>query len=415
MVSKQVKIASLRRNENNIKNGSQAIIESYIQSKMIRERNSSPSYVRITKSLLNRLCENHDLKTVTQEDIAQLLNKVRKPESEDPLHKWIGTYNFYISILKKFFKWYDAPYCMQGFKELRRKEVSIYKPTDIWTTEDDLLFLKYCPSVRDRAYHAISRDLSCRPSEILRIRIKDVVFKMAQDKQYAEILVNGKTGSRHIPLINSIPYLKDWLDVHPSRNNPNAYLIRSHRTRDKMTSGGLLVIYKRYKNDYFPKLLETDIPVEDKQLLQELLQKPWNPYIRRHSALTEKSKILKEHILRSHAGWQMSSKMPQKYLHYFGNESSESLLEAYGLKPKSEDINKLQPIVCPNCAEPNKIDAKFCFKCRMVLSYSAYLETKEEKEKESMALNSAVERLTERISQLEQKLTWANYSGGVSS
>jgi hypothetical protein len=28
---------------------------------------------------------------------------------------------------------------------LKRKEQSIYKPTDLWTVEDDLLFLKYCP------------------------------------------------------------------------------------------------------------------------------------------------------------------------------------------------------------------------------------------------------------------------------
>jgi integrase/recombinase XerD len=47
----------------------------------------------------------------------------------------------------------------------------------------------------------------------LKLRIRDVVFKMAGDRQYAEILVNGKTGSRHIPLIDSIPYLKDWLEV----------------------------------------------------------------------------------------------------------------------------------------------------------------------------------------------------------
>ena len=69
------------------------------------------------------------------------------------------------------------------------------------------------------------RDSSCRPHEIIKLRIKDVVFKMAGDRQYAEILVNGKTGQRHIPLINSIPYLKDWLDDHPQRGNPNAPLI----------------------------------------------------------------------------------------------------------------------------------------------------------------------------------------------
>ena len=68
--------------------------------------------------------------------------------------------------------------------------------------------------------------------------------------------------------------------------------------------------------------------------------------------------------------------MHQEYLHYLGNESNESILEAYGLKAKSEEtMDKMKPRQCPNCSELNKIDSKFCVKCRMVLSYDAYTET----------------------------------------
>jgi hypothetical protein len=130
---------------------------------------------------------------------------------------------------------------------------------------------------------------------------------------------------------------------------------------------------------FFPKLLELpSVPQEDKVKIKELLKKPWNPYIRRHSALTEKSKFLKEHVLRQHAGWSVGSGMPQKYLHYFGNESSESILEVYGLKPKAEEIDKMKPKQCPNCNEPCKVRDKFCPRCRMVLSYDSYIETIEE-------------------------------------
>jgi integrase len=69
-------------------------------------------------------------------------------------------------------------------------------------------------------------DLSCRPHELLDLRIKDILFKITNDgKQYAEVLVNGKTGSRPLPLINSIPYVKDWLESHPQRGNPSAPVI----------------------------------------------------------------------------------------------------------------------------------------------------------------------------------------------
>jgi hypothetical protein len=41
---------------------------------------------------------------------------------------------------------------------LKRKEQSIYKPTDLWTVEDDLLFLKYFPNKLDRCYHDIAKE-----------------------------------------------------------------------------------------------------------------------------------------------------------------------------------------------------------------------------------------------------------------
>jgi integrase len=108
------------------------------------------------------------------------------------------------------------PPVIENIPELKRKEKSIYRPTDLWTAQDDSLFLKYCPNPRDRCYHAMSRDSAVRPHELLKLRIKDVVFKLIPDskKQYAEILVNGKTGTRHIPLIDSIPYIKDWITNH---------------------------------------------------------------------------------------------------------------------------------------------------------------------------------------------------------
>ncbi|MDW0230922.1 MAG: hypothetical protein QOA62_02690, partial [Nitrososphaeraceae archaeon] len=61
------------------------------------------------------------------------------------------------------------------------------------------------------------------------------------------------------------------------------------------------------------------------------------------------------------AGWTSASNMHQKYIHYFGNESNESILEAYGLINKNkQEIDKLKPKSCSNCQEPNKIDSKFC-------------------------------------------------------
>lgn len=362
---------------------------------METEVNPSKSYVKAIVLCLRHLAKQtkKSFESTTREDIIHFLNSLKKSEPLDPSHQSIGTYNLYAVHLIRFFRWLYSPDmstaerpkadCVMNIAQLKRKEKSIYKPTDMWAAGDDLLFLQHCPSKRVRCYHAIARDSSCRPHELLKLRIKDVVFKMIGDKQYAEITVNGKTGQRHVPLIESLPYLKDHLDDHPMRTNPNSPLICGEvKSMGRfVTVGTLERWYRVYKNEYFPRLLKDPrVNPEIKNKIIDLLKKPWNPYIFRHSALTAKSKILKESVLRQHAGWQPGSNMHLKYVHYFGNESSESILEAYGLKTKAEEIDRMKPEQCPNCLEPNKPKSKFCIKCRMVLSYDGFTEILEEKE-----------------------------------
>jgi integrase len=210
---------------------------------LIAEVNPSAHYRKdIIKCLTKfiEFCHNpkeRNLKQLERKDVLAFLDSLRKSEITDPLHKWIGTYNLYRVHLIRFFKWLyfpdlepdkrPKPPVVEDIQQLKRKEKSIYKPTDMWTTEDDLLFLKYCLTKRMKCFHVMAKDTSCRPHAVLKLRIKDVNFKITPDKyQYAELMVNGKTRSRPLVLIDSIPYLKDYLDhEYPQPGNPNAILL----------------------------------------------------------------------------------------------------------------------------------------------------------------------------------------------
>jgi hypothetical protein len=398
---------------------------------MKREINPRLTYIRYTVQFLSELSRcigtQRAFQDMTKEDILCYLDRCRKPENEDPLHKWIGSYNIKRIILIRFFKWLyyplcnpqkrnelsaaeRKPECIMDIPRLKRKEVSCYKPSDLWTQEDDLLFLKWVTNKRDRCYHTMARDLSARPHEILALKLKDLVFKSVNGYQYADVLVNGKTGSRPIPLIQSIPYVKDWIANHPSRNNQNSPIFVGLGRRSMgraLTVNGLHQLYTYYKKEFFPKLLENPTVSEDKQRIKELLAKPFNPYIRRHSALTEKSAKLKFHTLNQHAGWSQRSNMAQKYIHYFGNESSESLLEAYGIVSKDrKSTDVLAPKICPNehCREPNAQDARFCSKCKMIMSFEGYQQALEEQKNKEAEVQILKEKYEQEMKTMREEI-----------
>jgi len=124
----------------------------YISS-LKSEINPSNSYKRNTIILLSKLSiffkNVKPFKDFTRQDILLFLDSFRKVETVDPLHKWIGTYNIYRIELMRFFKWLynpdieqnerPKPSVIENIPQLKRKEKSIYKPTDLWTQEDDSL------------------------------------------------------------------------------------------------------------------------------------------------------------------------------------------------------------------------------------------------------------------------------------
>lgn len=238
------------------------------------ESSLSDSYRRIiinTLSYMSKYFNNMPFRSIERDDLLSFLEHFRKSEKDDPMHKWVGTYNLNLTIISKFFRWLynpkqtskqrPVPLVIQNISKQKRKEKSIYKPSDLWTEEDDLIFLKYCPSKRMKCYHAVSRDTSGRPGELLNLSIKEVLFKMTPDnkkQQYAEIVVNGKTGNRSIPLFHSIPYVKDYLDhEHPQPGNPDAGFFSGTRKRlgQTITVDRLHGLYRDLKLDFFPKLL----------------------------------------------------------------------------------------------------------------------------------------------------------------
>jgi hypothetical protein len=128
-----------------LSNENLATIVEYI-SAMITETNPSDNYRKDnirSICLFSRYNKNKPFRSITRDEVISFLNSRRKPESSDPLHKWIGTYNLYRIYFIRFFKWLYAsnneqskrpkPKVVNNIPALKRKEKSIYKPSDLWT------------------------------------------------------------------------------------------------------------------------------------------------------------------------------------------------------------------------------------------------------------------------------------------
>jgi len=128
----------------------------------------------------------------------------------------------------------------------------------------------------------MAHDTGCIQHELLKLRIRVIVFKTVWNRQY-EVLVYGMAGSKHIPLIDSTIHqwlLGPWIT---QSGNLNAILICGiGKSLGRVLD--IKSLYKIYTSDYkkslFPKLLENNISLEDKQKIRGLLNKSWNPDIR---------------------------------------------------------------------------------------------------------------------------------------
>lgn len=92
-------------------------------------------------------------------------------------------------------------------------------------------------------------------------------------------------------------------------------------------------------------------------------------------------------LIDQYLGGSSRGNTRQKYQHYYADDSFEAMLAIVdgivtpnaSAKNKARNLFKLE--ICTNCDESNKPDSKFCSKCKFVLTFDAFHEAVEEREK----------------------------------
>jgi integrase/recombinase XerD len=89
--------------------------------------------------------------------------------------------------------------------------------------KDDLLTIIKYEFYKNKVILALLWDLDARPHELTLLKIKHIRLKDKYGE--GEIPHEAKTGTGPILLTCSFPYVRDWLNEHPFKNEPNSRLI----------------------------------------------------------------------------------------------------------------------------------------------------------------------------------------------
>jgi integrase len=282
-------------------------------------------------------------------------------------------------VIKKFFKWLDGDDRRVKWTKTWLNGNKEKLPEELLNKDDIQALFKACYNVRDKAIISVLWEIGCRIGELLGMRIKNVQF----DEKGAVIIVYGKTGSRRIRLVSSVPHLSNWLEHHPRKDDPEAPLWVSIESKNHAEQ----VMY-HCLNARLRKIAK-----------RAGIKKKVNPHIFRRFRATDLANLLTEAQMKQYFGWTKDSKMASVYVHLSGRDIDEAILRIHGKLDKNEKLahEQLKTQTCPIYQYENAAEAEFCLGCRRPLSLRALIES-EEKERELLRLMTP-----EMIEQMIQK------------
>jgi hypothetical protein len=362
----------------------------------------------------------HEVKQ--REIIVAFLDTRRKSKEEDPEQRWITTWNDYLWRLKMFYRWLynvklkgDNQHNYSDFNnwitpdfvnihKKKTKRLSPYNECDIWEKEELISIIKYEAYKRNKAILTLLWDFNARPHEITLMRIKNI--RLREKYGEGEVHYEAKTGSGPILLTFSFPYVRDWLNEHPFRNEPNARLVCSLTTGGALKPNAIWDIMRQLKIRIKRLVDNNEITdTKEREKLEYLINtKKWNPYCIRHSSITSDSDYLPEYALKKKVRWSMNSKQGTRYIkNRLGNDLKEKILEYNGIISDNPNKIKSSIIDCPRCELVNAIENKYCSKCSYPLKPEAYDEIKDSEEKRMKILEEKQKQKDEQINQLMAK------------
>lgn len=285
----------------------------------------------------------------TREDIEDIVLWIKRRDDLADITK-----NDYKKLLKRFYKWLNEGKYPESISWLKvnHNDKNNKLPEQMLDEDDIEELIDNALNPRDKALISILWETGARIGELI-----DLTVGSIEDRKHGlKIVVDGKTGSRRVPLIESVPYLNKWLEEHPNRDKKESPLwvnIGEVNLGEKMNYPAIRKMLKSVKR-------------------RSKVDKPVNPHNFRHSRATYLANRFTEAQLCEWFGWVQGSDVPYKYVHLSGRDIDNSYDRLHGIvDEENQEESKLTPKDCPRCQEKNPPKARYCNRCGMALSLEA--------------------------------------------
>jgi len=354
------------------------ILEEYIAQLMVDGR--SPKTCDSHKNVISYFLiwfGERDIKTIKKADVNKYIAYMNTNERE-----WQGRKRKLSSstvltrktTIKQFLRWLHKEYpdqvpMLEDVIKLQRVKKTTL-PKNLLTLNEIRAMIRESMELRDKAMISFLYESGCRKGELFNVKIQDVTFV----SDGCEAVISGKTGPRRIFLIYCSQYLQNWINNHPCKDNPSAYVFCSMRSPfGQLSNSGLAE-----QIDIIRKRAGIDRHI--------------NPHLFRHSRATHLAKYMTEQEMKVFLGWTQGSSMAAIYVHLSGKDIDNKIRMMNGVPILEDDNDRLKTIECPRCHARCPAEIDRCAICMMALSEKA-------KREDDARLEKQAAELTKKLSQ----------------
>jgi len=291
--------------------------------------------------------------------------------------------NHYKVTIKIFHRWLTTGRVKEGedFPELvddivlQRLDTTKRKE-DMLSDEEIMRLFKVADNFRDKCIVFLIYEMMLRVQEACSIQLKHIshddhgfIINVKRNKRKGK-----KDNVKMIPfrIIESEPSLRNLLNHHPLKDDPNAYLFLASNIIGSPISGEAIrrIIHKLAKKAGITKRV--------------------HPHILRHSKVTNlRLSGFPDHHIVKLVGWSNHKMLNEVYSHTDEMDANNAILVRAGKivdKVKIES-KALEPIICSRCDKSNSPDSIYC-NCGQALNRVKAMEDDQNKE---LAINQAME------------------------